>query len=366
MAKASVVYYVSSHGLGHARRSSLVADAMLRRLPELTVHFRTNAPAGMFRQLPAGRWTLAPADLDSGAAEDDPLTINPGRTLQRVRDLLADAGARVRREAQAIRDLRPRLLLSDAPFLAGDVAVAAGVDCWAVTNFTWDWIYQPLFAETGAPDARSLLDRIRESYGRMTGVLRLPLGGGEGAFQQIVDVPLVASASSREPERILAQLKLASNDGRPRILVGIRGGVSSQILCTVGKSAPDLLLLVPGAADRAWPGNVHPVQLSEELDFADLIRVSDAVVSKLGYGIIADCLAARKPLLWPPRTGFREDALAEPQAARCIPMCKLGRDDFLAGRWAPAIRALLAQPTPAGVLDLSGARQIAEEVARRI
>ena len=35
--------------------------------------------------------------------------------------------------------------MADIPFLAGDIAAAAGIPIIAITNFTWDWIYEPYF-----------------------------------------------------------------------------------------------------------------------------------------------------------------------------------------------------------------------------
>ena len=79
-------------------------------------------------------------------AEDDALTINPEQSLRELEALVARREAVVAEEVAAVRSVGPALIVSDVPFLAGDVAEAAGVPCVAVSNFSWDWIYEPLFA----------------------------------------------------------------------------------------------------------------------------------------------------------------------------------------------------------------------------
>src|SRR5690606_10750720 len=80
--------------------------------------------------------------LDPGSLEKDALTIDWPATLAAVRRTIDDMSRMVARECAYIRENRVSLLVADIPFLAGYVAEAAGVPCWGVGNFTWDWIYE--------------------------------------------------------------------------------------------------------------------------------------------------------------------------------------------------------------------------------
>jgi len=96
------------------------------------------------------------------------------------------------------------------------------------------------------------------------------------------------------------------------------------------------------------------------LRYADLVRAVDVVVTKPGYGIIAECLANDTALLYTSRGHFIEyDVLvaAMPQLLRAG---YVGHADLFAGRWQPHLDALLAQPEPHARASVNGADIAAE------
>ncbi len=173
----TILFYVSGHGYGHARRTAQIIKALLARRPDLELHVRSTAAARIFAPLPAER--VSPAEFDAGMAEDDALTINPALTLLRLEELIDRREAIVAGESAVVRSLRPGLIVADVPFMAGHVAAAAGVACIAISNFTWDWIYQPLFAADAGNAARfaRLLPVIRDGYAKMCGAWNCPSAG---------------------------------------------------------------------------------------------------------------------------------------------------------------------------------------------
>jgi hypothetical protein len=90
--------------------------------------------------------------------------------VERRLDRLRDRPELVRRESQYVRANRIELIAADVPFVAGDVAEAAGVRAVAVSNFTWDWIYDPWFGREH-PD---LIETIRASYAKFHSILHMP------------------------------------------------------------------------------------------------------------------------------------------------------------------------------------------------
>ena len=86
------------------------------------------------------------------------------------------------------------------------------------------------------------------------------------------------------------------------------------------------------------------------------------VVTKPGYGIIAECIANGTAMLYTSRGRFAEyDVLvrgcpASPGAATSI------RHDLLAGRWGAHLDGLLGQPPPPEVAATDGAEQAAKGI----
>ena len=282
-------------------------------------------------------------------AEDDALTINAGQSLHKLKALVARREAVVAEEVAALRAVGPELIVSDVPFLAGDVADAAGVPCVAVSNFSWDWIYEPLFAGDARLAGRyaQLSPVVRGGYARISAALQLPFGGLGDAFRKVFPVPLVAGRGTRKKSEVLAAAGLDADDPRPRVLVGMRGGLPEATVAVAAADSPDFLLIVPGdapggaAPGGAAPGGAAPggapqpnlvrVATGPGLDFTDLVSVCDVVVSKLGYGTVAECIAGGARMLWPRRSGFREDDVMTAELPRYLPAREIPREDFAPG-----------------------------------
>jgi len=333
----------------------------LRELdPGIEIHVRTTAPARLFAGVvPAGR--VNRSQIDAGAAEHSPLQIDAGGTLDRIEAALARQSRVLDEEMQALRTLRPQVIVSDIPFLAGMVGQAADIPCLGMSNFTWDWIVEP-FVER-LQRSRPAAEAIRKQYALMTAILRMPLGGISDVFRNVIDVPLVANRSRRDPAEIARQLGIDARDDRRKVLFGIRGAIPTATLAAAARAAPDLLLLCPSNEPGDVPPGLLPVSINESLDFSDVLRICDVVVGKMGYGLIAECIVSGVALLWPRRTGFREDEIVERQGPSVMRMAELPLDDFEAGRWADHIRAAAALPSPSQVMPANGAAVCARHIA---
>jgi hypothetical protein len=256
------------------------------------------------------------------------------------------------------------MIVADIPFLAGDIAAATGVPCVGISNFTWDWIYENLFAG----DARygEVAGAISDSYAKMSALLELPFGRTCPSIPRRIIAPLVAMRSPRGRDEVMAQLGISPTDTRPRALVGTRGGLPPGALAHLAADASDFLLLCPNEPPETLPANGISVPLGPDLDFSDVLRVSDVVVSKLGYGMVSECIATQTRLVWPPRVGFAEDAVMEMEAPSVLPMMQMSLQDYRSGRWGDSLRAALKLPAAPHAIRTDGAEFCAEFLANEV
>jgi hypothetical protein len=362
MPRPTVLFYVSGHGYGHARRSAEVMRALRRLVPDVALHARTSAPADIFSDLLAS--PASPSLIDLPIIENDTLSIDWPRTFAAAR--LDHRDSAVREEASAVRHLEPSLVVSDAPFLSADVAEALGVPCVAVTNFTWDWIYEP---HAGShPSGDRVVETARQSYRKMEALLQLPFGHPAPAFKEVIPVPLVARRGLLERGDVLSRLNISPAEDRPRVLVAMRGGIPPDVLARAAAGARDFLFLTPQPRQlpASLPPNVHLVRPDGDVDFSDLLAVSDVVLSKIGYGTIADAIAAGTRLLWPRREGFREDDVTKVEAPRYLRMAELPLDDFRAGRWRRSLEQAMSLPPPLANISIQGAASCAAILAKQM
>ena len=358
-----ILFYVTGHGYGHARRCAQVIRALNEIDAGAAVHVRTTAKPWLFGGVvPPER--VQPCDVDAGAAERSPMEVDPDGTLSRIAATLARRDATLATELPVLRAMKPDLIVADIPFLAGDVAEAAGVPCVGLSNFTWDWIVEPFVATR--PEHQPLLAAMTAGYGKMAGILRLPIGGISPAFGNVVEMPLVVNRPRLDRQEVVRRLGIAPDDRRPRVLFGIRGSIPMETLAAAAAAAPDLRFVCPTDDGRDVPPGVVPAPVGPNLDFADVLRACDVVVGKMGYGLVAECIAAGTALLWPRRTGFREDEITEREGPAVLRMRELPTADFHAGRWAEHARAAAALPKPEKSMRTDGAEACARWIADHV
>jgi hypothetical protein len=360
-----VAYYISGHGYGHAVRSAEVIRTLVSAQPECFVHVRTSAPAMLFEHLPSRNVQVHPIEVDAGVVErDGSLRIDPAQTLERLKDFVNSLGDREEAEVGFVRREDIGLLLADVPFLAGSVAAKTGLPCLAISNFTWDWVFEPILAECKQGEVYRHV--IRQGYRQMQALLRLPFGHETSVFDRVVDVPLVATQSDKSENEILAALDIRPDDPRRRVLVARRGGFSRQAVLAAAEAGPVFLFLFMRGVDGDLPENVRLITGTTDLTFEDTLSVCDTVISKLGYGTLAACAAAGTDILYPPRDGFREDEILEPEAARYLKTREIAVQDYENGNWAEGLQSLQAMAPPSESLSLDGARVCAEMIAQRL
>src|SRR3954470_1397657 len=191
-----IVWYVSSHGFGHASRDVEIINAIRRQQPDCRIVLRTEVAPWLLRASAQSPVDVQRAKVDTGVAQVDGLTIDHRRTAAEADEFYARFDARVDAEARVVSALGAAVVVGHTPPLAFAAAERAGVASVAIGNFTWDWIYEgvPRF-EALAP---GVLPCIRDAYSKASAGLRLPFHGGFQSMLAVTrDLPLVARVSAR-------------------------------------------------------------------------------------------------------------------------------------------------------------------------
>jgi len=369
----SIVFYISGHGFGHASRDIEVLNALLDRRPGLPVAVRTATPRWLFDLTLTRPVTFEPAETDTGIVQIDSLHLDVAASVRRAAAFYRDFEARSEAEAGHLQRLGARLVVADIPPLAFRAAARARIPAVALGNFTWDWIYEA-YPEMLA-DAPGLVPALRKAYETAALALRLPMHGGFQSVPAIRDIPFVARNSRREPIAVRSALGLPG-DCRLALLSfgghGLRGvdvhlvdTGGEYLLLTTGEIGPareanrlpsedwltgpaDTSGATQGVAPATRDGDV--VYIDERalydggLRYEDLVAACDVVVTKPGYGIIAECIANHTAMLYTSRGRFVEYGVLVDWLPRVLRARFVSQDDLYAGRWRNHLDALLAQP----------------------
>lgn len=359
----NLLYYVSGHGYGHATRSAAIIEAFVAERPAWNVLVRTSAPEHLFAGLARTSVYRLEQSLDPGVVEDaDALGVDAAATLEQLESCYRRRQSLVAAEVAWLKTHRISLLVADFPPAAGEIAAAAGVPAIGVGNFTWDWLYEPLFSGHEHWDRWQAW--LRSGYGKMQLLLRLPFSHATGLemFPAVQTAPLAMRRSTREPGEVLAALGLDSADRRRRVVLAMRGRIPLAARRRAALECGDLVFLHFDADAADLPENMRAVALGPRLKFPDVLQAADAVVSKLGYGILSECIAAEKPIMHPPRQRFREDEIFAVEAGRFARLAPISQADFAAGCWRESLACLWELPRPAEKLPLDGAAVCARAI----
>ena len=360
----AVFFYISGHGFGHASRQIEIVNALGALAPDASMNIRTLAPEWLFRRTLRVPVTFAAVECDTGAVQRDSLHLDERATIERAATFHANLAARAAAEARVLKDAGARVVVSDAPPLACAAAGEAGVPSVVVANFTWDWIYEA-YAEHLA-DAPGLLPAIRQAYTCAAAGWRLPMHGGFETFRTVVDVPFVARHSSRSSGDVRRAFELPAD--RPLVLASF-GGLGAHDIDVRNidcRGEFEILVTVRDGEDRDAPPGVHLLPeatlYGKGYRYEDLVRAADVVVTKPGYGIIAECVANGAAILYTSRGRFAEYDVLVSEMPRFVRCRFIDQDALFAGAWRDSLYALLSAPAP----SVAAATDGAQVVARRL
>ena len=355
-----LAYYITPHGFGHAVRSLQVIRQVRDLEPELEIVIVSDLPEFLLDQNKGKPLSVRKKRLDIGLVQLDSVQFDLDATLRVLESFYHDRDVLLAEEVHFLETLGIDYVVSDIPFLPFVAASQVGIPAIGISNFTWDWIYQAY----ASSDSRwtPLVDWISESYRQCSLFLQLPMHGDCSACPNINDVPLVTrhAKRSREETRSILQLEL----GQKVYLIAF------AYLELEESSQKRVQEIAEAVFLYKYPLSYH---LSNgicldgfSLSFEDVVAAVDGVITKPGYGIVADCLAHGTPMIYSDRGFFPEYEVLVREMSQHLATVYLPSEDLYAGRWKTAIEQLEAQPRVVPSLPLNGAEVCAQTILSSI
>jgi hypothetical protein len=363
-----VAFYVDSHGFGHATRSMALAEALPA---SWEVVFKTNAPEWLFQKELPRPFSRVPSSLDIHPVHSTSYRIDPEGTLQKAIGKIQEIDSLVRQEVDWLQKSGIDVVISDISPVAVYAAKAAGIPGFGVSNFTWDWIFEPLFDGT---DDKGVVKTLRKMMATAATNFRLPFSSPETFPEGSVESPLLVRPIRLTRDQARRHYGFA--DGITYVLVtfgGIEGPVKN--MARLMEFQPLQFVGSAKGAESAPPNEQGLFQHSEisnlwilkrdDLYHPDLVNAVDCVVTKPGYGILSECMATATPILLDARDDFREFVAVRATATRypqiaIVDNPQMEQLDIL----APLSKVLGAQSKP-WEGSLKGAEFIAKTISEQ-
>jgi L-arabinokinase len=355
----TILYYVSSHGYGHAVRSALVIKELVKT-KGVRVVVRTAAPGWLFGPTQDGSIIIDRADVDSGLVQSDSMSVDINASYisfrARVESLDQDAAS----EFEPIRRWKPSVIVSDISPLGVEAGVVASIPTVVVANFLWDWILLG-YAET-MPQFVPVAMRLREIYSKASLILQTKLSDGFDGYSNIEQIPLIVRKIGKSYEEARSDLGLS--DGLKATdyltLVSMGGMGLDRFFQNLEKRVSNSILLIPGQ-ERSVNGRIIRFDRMKT-DYYDLLAACDAVIGKMGYGLCSELIANKRPLLYTLRKDFREFKVLKEETAKYVGVVEVAEDDFFNGGLDEHIDALKKTIHPSLSTPVNGAEVAAAKI----
>ena len=354
MPQPAIYIAVTSHGFGHAVRAATVAEKLQHLRPDIGIYFVTVAPQWLLKSYVKEDFVYRQQVFDVGVIQSDSLTMDKQATLTKMQAIIADEADIIAEEANFIRQHNIGLILADIPALAAPIASAAGIPCWMMSNFGWDFIYRDW-----GEDFHPVVEWIEKYYGTCDRLFRLPFAEPMSAFPNVTDVGLTGSTPRYSNEELRQKYQLNASKAKTVLLTF--GGLGLQTIpyhnleqftdwqfITFDRNAPELPNLLKIADNTLRP-----------LDF---MPICGRVVSKPGYSTFSEALCCDLPIVSLTRADFAEAPVLLAGIQDYSQHQIVSTADFFTGDWGFLEREMLA-PRKQERLAKDGAAQIAKEIS---
>lgn len=353
----SLAYYITAHGYGHGTRSCDILRAVREAAPELPIAVVSDLPRDFLSaRLPGAGWSFRSGRFDVGMAQVDSIRVDVPATLAECRALVARASALQREEEAYLKSSGVRAVVCDIPAIPLAAARACGVPAIAVGNFAWDWIYEAFAASD--PGWRPVIDHFQNGYAQCDLLLRLPFAEPMAAFplKRDIGVPArpgaprraeIARCTGADPAKRWVLLSFTSLDWSPDALKRVRA-LRDWEFFTV--------------RPLAWSGpNLHALN-RREVAYSDALASCDAVLTKPGFGVLAECAVNDKPMIYVERSDFREYPVLEAAVRRHFRHVHLPADRLYRGELRAALEAIESAPPAREPVPAGGDRAAADAI----
>ena len=354
-------YFVSSHGYGHAARSTAVMAAIYDQQPDVHFEIFTQAPAWFFTNSLNGPFRYHSLLTDIGMVQKTTLTEDISATRQRLQEFVPFDPVQVEKLAEQVTQLDCRLVLCDIAPLGIAVARAAGIPAVLIENFTWDWIYQGYVADE--PGLAEPITYLQQMFGLADYHIQT-----EPLCQPSARADLTTGPISRKIKTPAAQIRQQLGlPAEATVVMLTMGGISWRYTFLEQlKSHPQLHFVIPQAQVQLERQD-NLILLPPQSDFyhPDLINAADAVIGKVGYSTLAEVYQAGIPFGYVARSKFRESPALTGYIESHMQGLPISETQFQDGAWLARLPDLLALPR-FNRNGTNGADQVADFIFKHV
>ncbi len=355
-----IAYYITAHGYGHGARSCDILNALHTAAPDVPIIVKTDLPAGFMASRLLPGIEVRPGAFDLGLIQKDSIHVDLDASLDSLTRLYQRERKLIDQEKLFMAAENIGVVVADIPAIPLAAAQESGIPNIGCSNFGWNWIYSEFVDRD--PRWQFFVNKFADVYRRTDLLLKQPFSESMEVFPHIIDLPLLAKPGTAR--RGLIAESTGADPEKPWVLLSFTS-----------------LNLPPQAIDRMAHlrrcaiFTVEPLDWKHEgihclsrslLSFADIMASIDYVVTKPGFGIVSECIANNKPIIYSDRKNFLEYPVLVAAIEQYCRRAFIPNAELYAGDLDRALTAVENAPPPKAEIARGGAETAANEILKRL
>ena len=270
-----ILYYVTDHGLGHATRSIALIRELVKN--DIQIIIRSHDSSKILHKSLPGIKILDEQISVGPKIKDDGISIDITETKKIFKNWIQDFEIISENETKIVSKICPDLIISDispVPFIVGKNLNIFSI---ALSNFCWFDVLPFI--------SKNTLKILKNAYQMADIAYQLPFGPQMTPFSEVIPVGPLSRIPTVKKESIRKQLNISKSKKIILFLLNktyslkLSNNKNVQIFCNN-------------------PSNSNEKLIPKNIEFQNLLQISDLVIAKLGYGIVSECVTLGIPLLY--------------------------------------------------------------------
>jgi len=304
-------YFISDHGFGHAGRSVAIIEILLQRGTEIKII--SSVPIEWFNDaLPINSGiSIFQIKVDVGVIQLSSVENDITATLSALKEHWSLLSQKEELITNELKSWGAEEVVFNITALAPRIASKLGIPSIGISNFTWEFIYEPFININN--EFKHYIQLHSDSYRLSTALIKAPYSCNMDQHQvPIFEIPWYGRKGLNKMD---ARKKIGLNiTDEIKILMYSFGGHNFK-LDTSKWDIPENWRMIwvdnsntLESIDRVLLFN--PTQMKAKgIAYLDLICASDVVVCKTGFGVVSEIILNNIPAaLFTDRPGFVEHA----------------------------------------------------------
>ena len=246
-------------------------------------------------------FTHEPSSADFGMRMNSALSVDLEKTERDYIQFHQHWEQEVEKQKSIIHKYAPTLVFSNVPYLTIAAAAELTIPALALCSLNWAHIFRPYFHETAQHD--SIYQQMLASYNKAEAFLCPQPSMAMPGLTNVKSVgPLALSGTSQRK----ALLKKLEKDAATKIVLIVPGGIATTIELDQWPQSKNIVWVPTWDYESSRTDIVNYKKL--DMNFSNLLASSDAVISKPGYGMVAESVCNQIPMLYTKRGDWPEES----------------------------------------------------------